>query len=374
MTNNETTLLHMLRAAIWQEPLEHYKPLPEINWKTVLNMAEENTVGALVASSIQRISETTLTNTIIDDETSDRCLAMQFSSIRINQQLNKVMDIVVKKISSNGITPILLKGQGIARLYPQPYLRTCGDIDLFIGEEHMTQTLKALEGIYQDTSLELDHPKHIEMVCFGIPLELHKTVINTTVEKNPFIHKWTIEQMHSSACRTVDIDGTEVTIGSELFDMVFQFYHMWRHYLKEGIGLRQVADWTVCINDTYDKVDYKELKQVLKQFKLLDKWQAFGCFIVRYMGLPRNRFPLYNSLQSYKSSIIAKEVIESGNFGRHSIKNFQENRPEERTKQRFYTMDFFTRKLFRQFVISPKAAMSHILFFYGSGISRLFRR
>ena len=373
MTHNENALLDMLRAAIWQEPLEHYTPSKETNWEVVLDMAEANTVGALVASSIQRISECTLVNVEIPEETIDRCLTIQFNSIHINQQLNKVLETVVRKMKEKGINPILLKGQGIANLYPEPYLRTCGDIDLFIGSEKMEDAIESLKGYYHETTLETDHPKHVEMVCQGIPLELHKTIINQEVEPNPFIHEWTMQQMESPETRTVVVDGTEVAVGSELFDIVFQFYHMWRHYLKEGIGLRQVADWVLCINHTYDKIDTRELKSVLKSFKLLDKWQAFGCFIVRFMGLPRKKFPLYSSLVAYKSSVIAKEVIESGNFGRRSISSFNENRPDERSKQRFYTMNFFTKKLFRQFIISPKNAWSQIVFFYGSGLSRLFK-
>ena len=69
-----------------------------------------------------------------------RGIFLQWSNIvaRIeesNEHLNEELKNVFTLYQANGLTPILLKGQGVALNYRQPKRRQCGDIDVYLGED-----------------------------------------------------------------------------------------------------------------------------------------------------------------------------------------------------------------------------------------------
>ena len=52
----------------------------------------------------------------------------------LNQlRLKQILASAVSLLRQHGIEPVLLKGFGLAMLYPNPNLRQFGDIDLFVG-------------------------------------------------------------------------------------------------------------------------------------------------------------------------------------------------------------------------------------------------
>ena len=55
---------------------------------------------------------------------------------RANLRLESVLAELVTLLRSHGIEGILLKGQGLARDYPVPHHRMCGDIDFYTGSDY----------------------------------------------------------------------------------------------------------------------------------------------------------------------------------------------------------------------------------------------
>jgi len=53
---------------------------------------------------------------------------------------------VVQRLRGVGIEPIMGKGWAVARLYPEPGLRPCGDIDLYVGRQDYAAAALALRG------------------------------------------------------------------------------------------------------------------------------------------------------------------------------------------------------------------------------------
>jgi hypothetical protein len=66
------------------------------------------------------------------------------SNFSTSQMLNNALIAVVQELREYGIDPVLLKGQGIAKYYPVPELRQCGDIDIYVGENHFAKTCEVI--------------------------------------------------------------------------------------------------------------------------------------------------------------------------------------------------------------------------------------
>ena len=61
----------------------------------------------------------------------------------------------------------------------------------------------------------------------------------------------------------------------------------------EGVGLRQIYDWMVCLKNYYGEYDVEELGRLLKKFGLMGPWVCFSGILVDYLGLSEVSMPFY---------------------------------------------------------------------------------
>ena len=89
---------------------------------------------------------------------------------RQNVKVNGVAAKLYSKFREDGLRCCILKGQGNALMYPNPYSRTPGDIDVWIDasrERIMEYAQKKFE-LEDDIRLQ-----HLETSLDGVPVELH---------------------------------------------------------------------------------------------------------------------------------------------------------------------------------------------------------
>ena len=89
---------------------------------------------------------------------------------RQNMKVNAVASKLFSILREDGMRCCILKGQGNALMYPNPYSRTPGDIDVWIDasrERIMEYTQKKFE-LGDDIRLQ-----HLETSLDGVPVELH---------------------------------------------------------------------------------------------------------------------------------------------------------------------------------------------------------
>ena len=89
---------------------------------------------------------------------------------RQNMKVNAVASKLFSILREDGMRCCILKGQGNALMYPNPYSRTPGDIDVWIDASRdriMEYTQKKFE-LEDDIRLQ-----HLETSLDGVPVELH---------------------------------------------------------------------------------------------------------------------------------------------------------------------------------------------------------
>jgi len=100
-------------------------------------------------------------------------------------------------------------------------------------------------------------------------------------------------------------------------DVVFVFTHILHHYYQEGIGLRQICDWSRLLWTYRDSLDVALLEKRLRKMGLMNEWRAFGAYAIDYLGMPAEAMPLYSAdaRWSKKAHRINEFVMAVGNFG-----------------------------------------------------------
>ena len=136
--------LALLRAGLWNKPTDLPSSDKPIHWANIMSMATRQTVIGLVANAIAQLPEAEKP----DQQRIAQLQALLVRNHQAHQRLNRQLVETVSLLRENCLRSILLKGQGIAQLYSNPFLRQCGDIDLYIGPEDFEKARELIEQHY----------------------------------------------------------------------------------------------------------------------------------------------------------------------------------------------------------------------------------
>ena len=168
---------------------------------------------------------------------------------RQNMKVNAVASKLFSMLREDGMSCCILKGQGNALMYPNPYSRTPGDIDVWIDasrERIMEYAQKKFE-LGDDIRLQ-----HLETSLDGVPVELHFFPCSMN---NPIYHarlqKWFRRNADLQCSHIVRLpDGAgDIAIPTTAFNVIYQLTHLYHHFFDEGIRMRQIIDFYYVVND-----------------------------------------------------------------------------------------------------------------------------
>ena len=168
---------------------------------------------------------------------------------RQNLKVNAVASKLFSMLREDGLRCCILKGQGNALMYPNPYSRTPGDIDVWIdaSRERIMEYAQKKYELGDDIRLQ-----HLETSLDGVPVELHFFPCSMN---NPIYHarlqKWFKRNADLQCSHIVGLpDGAgDIAIPTTAFNVVYQLTHLYHHFFDEGIGMRQIIDYFLVVND-----------------------------------------------------------------------------------------------------------------------------
>ena len=168
---------------------------------------------------------------------------------RQNMKVNAVAGKLFAMLREDGMRCCVLKGQGNALMYPNPYSRTPGDIDVWINasrERIMEYARKTFE-LGDDIRLQ-----HLETSLDGVPVELHFFPCSmNNILYHVRLQKWFRRNADLQCSHIVRLpDGAGgIAVPTSPFNIVYQLCHLYHHFFDEGIGMRQIIDYFLVVND-----------------------------------------------------------------------------------------------------------------------------
>ena len=155
---------------------------------------------------------------------------------------------------------IPLKGTVLREYYPEPYLRTSSDIDIFIHKEDLDRAVKTFTDTcgYKIIIIGDEHDVSL-MTPSGVHLELHYRLI----EKMPEAEK-ILDNIWDAALK--DSENEYLYHMSGEYFMLYHMVHMARHFIYGGVGLRPVLDLYFIKNKM--EVDLEKAYELLKKAEL----------------------------------------------------------------------------------------------------------
>lgn len=232
----------------------------------------------------------------------------------------------------------VLKGQGNALMYPDPYMRTSGDIDIWCQirpeasadagqtdvqtqrkhyfwtvDPEIAKLIKIARR--QDNKGEIGY-HHIELNVMKTPVELHffpSFMGNIVHEKR--LRRWFDDHKDEQFRNMVQLpDGLgTICIPTNSFNVVFQLSHLMHHFFFEGIGLRQMIDYYYLLRRRLTPDEKQQVLGTLRHTGML-KFASAVTYIMRdVLGLD-DEF-LFVKPNERIGRLLLSEIILSGNFG-----------------------------------------------------------
>lgn len=350
MSNNEIIYLELLRAGLWNRPAVIDDA---VDWKSVIALARHQSTCGPVFQAAMALEESA-------DLPPKALSAMQtflLKTVNAHAATNHTIATIAKAFQAEGIDPVLLKGQGVAACYPQPLLRQCGDIDLYVGKKDYEAACRIAEqfrtaGAEADADDTYETDKHFSFsIGGGLEVEIHRyTEVLDEAKKNAV---WQSISDTGTTTNLVPMTFEDVTVQTpnDDFNALYIFHHMWHHVIGMGLGLRQLCDWTMFLHSRFGKLDTALLWQRLVEMKLTDVWRVFGCLSVQHLGLPAEEMPFYNPSYNRRAHRLLHYLLTEGDN-----REFKFGRSSATLRKKAATLRYLFRKYLRMLPIFPGIA------------------
>lgn len=363
MNKTGRQFLALLRAGLWNSPVDTPVFQGEIDWEAILMLARQQTVSGPLFDAINELPGEL-------QPPVDWMRRLYVTVLRIEQShelLNRRLAEIVPLLQGEGIRSVLLKGQGVARNYANPLRRQCGDIDLYVGKSNYKKACRMMDGWGDVSGDESESHKHAHYHRDGVVVELHRIAERLEYPaRDKRFQQWTEKHLLGSELQKMMVDGTAVSLPPVNFDVLYIFNHAYHHFISGGIGLRQLCDWILYLDTFFEVIDLVELEADLKAFGLMRPWKIFGALAVNRLGLVAEKMPLYSSRYHIQADRVLRRILQAGNFGFHDPRHT--HRPKEYLKGKWHSFFHAHRQLFTIFPVFPKDVVTHYFYFLYRGV------
>ena len=221
--------------------------LKEVDWKELYAIAKKQCLVGVLFDGIKKLPAE---HVGMKKEFLLQWMAESQMLEKANVRLNDAAIQVSEWFRKKGFRTCILKGQGNALMYPNPYSRTPGDIDIWVegGDKRVISFVRSISPhekacyhhiefpSYKGVEVEV-HYRPSFLLCFWHNRKLQKYY--ERVKEEQFSHRVMLGEQG------------EVAIPTAEFNVIFQLTHIFSHLMNEGIGLRQLVDYYYVLCDFY---------------------------------------------------------------------------------------------------------------------------
>lgn len=342
--------------------------LKEADWKELYAIAKKQALLGVLFHGIQRLPK---------ELAPEQKLLMQWMVMAemIRKQNIKLFQDSVKvcqNFENEGFANCILKGQGNALLYPDPYMRTPGDIDIYLSGGRR----KIMKYVDQVCPNQVMRYHHVDFPVMKTAIEVHFTPSYMFYPiHNRRMQKWFEEVMSEQCNHRVSLpDGYgEIHVPQVSFNVIYILSHLYRHIFTEGIGLRQLLDyyfvlvkWHTNLTNLTDSnkslpqmtqinTDLDTLRHELKYLGLWKFAQAVMFVMKEVFGLSEDR--MIAPMDEREGRFLLDEIMRGGNFGQYDDR--MGDKVDESKIHRYFRMNLRNLRFVKHY---PTEALSEPLF------------
>ena len=355
MDNNQEAFFELLQVSLGNRDRLSRVPAAE-EWKDIYEESGRQAVTGILLHGIDKLPA---------EQRPPQALLFQWIGVgQMIEQRNKVMDLrckdLLEKLTEHGSRSSILKGQGIAQLYDSELrqLRQSGDIDVYVdcglkgalelakslGQHDLDWDYKHLHlNVWADTEVEMHYRVEVllnlwknrklqkwfkehenEIFNLNDNLNLNEGSLRLKSLENRIKNQSRIRELENNT--VTNTDGTDRTDGMTTptveFNVFYILLHIYRHFLYEGVGFRQVIDYYFVLKQLrVESLELRDSSMLKESLAAVHKFGmekfARGLMWVMQKALGMNRDWMLWEPDQKEGEYILKQVMTGGNFGHH---------------------------------------------------------
>ena len=313
----------------------------EEEWGKLYSMAKRQSLVGVCFAGVQKLNSASYDNANDDDNLSNSSNTSNLSELQYltwmgmaakiqqkNEVVNRQCAELQVKLSDCGLRSCILKGQGVAQVYTGSLrdLRQSGDIDTLLWKDGLSQSenreaVIQLARKFDKDATGSEHHVHAHFFEESSTNSGQATEVELHYEPSYFCNPWANRRFRrwceEHRSDIVMCEALGCMVPSAEYNLVFLLSHTFRHYVSQGVGLRQLMDYYFVlktISNTPLKVD--DLKNTLDSFNMLKFASAVMWVMKEVFGL-EEQFMICEPNERLGRKFLA-HVMQGGNFGHHN--------------------------------------------------------
>ena len=300
ITDAQRVFFSLVGHGLFSSPL---KIDENVDWSAVITESIAQSLPLLAFKNYRELP--------MDEQTAKKLQAYLRKCTSVNINSFKGHGYLHRLMTEHGIPYTIIKGAASAYRYPDPLLRTMGDVDFYVSPEHVERAREIFlnEGFEFDKS---EHPFHLGMMKESLRLEMHYAPISAPEGEIGEIFREYWSDICEGAVLTKDVFA-EYYLPSNFHHGFILLTHLRSHMVQQGVGMRHVTDWAVFVN-SFSNEEFVEIFETrLKRVGLFKFAKALSLVSVLLFGMPHKAW----MGEDYDvARALAEDIAAGGNFGR----------------------------------------------------------
>lgn len=333
MKGKEYIFFQLLQIAVERKDVTSFQ-MNEKEWHYCYDQAYRQSLLAVLFPAVQKYMFNEDGERI--NPLFSKWLAITVQTSERNRFVNAMAEKLTSIFKCWGYHSCVLKGQGVAQLYPQPELRQSGDIDLWV-DGKQKDVLACLRKNFI-------HINNIDYVHSGVSI-----LTDTDVEVhfrpswmyNPFRNRSLQHffKKHAGDQFSNYHNDLKFAYPTVAFNLVYSLIHINRHIFEEGIGLRQILDYFYVLKHSSQE---ERITAIIELKNLgLKKFTGAIMYILQEVYAIEQEYLLCTP-NIKEGKFLLDEIMRGGNFGKFDSRN-----KWFATNKRFQRGLFTTKRNFR---------------------------
>ncbi|MGM9613153.1 MAG: nucleotidyltransferase family protein, partial [Butyricicoccus sp.] len=227
-------LLALLRAYLTEQSPDAAL-FEKTDWSALRREAELQTVSGFICTAAARLPADYQPDAVLFASWQHKTMTayLHFAALFAAQQEFCTV------LQSAGVPVCIWKGFAAAAAYPEPELRTMGDVDALVPAESMNAACAALlhAGYTRKKEHADDEDMHLGFQKDGMVFEVHRSITACVELPASFL------QRCLDAHKTIQTAYGDFPVLGDTAHACAMLLHMLRHFISSGFGLRQLYDW-----------------------------------------------------------------------------------------------------------------------------------
>lgn len=267
---------------------KNYDFIKNVSWEQFFKTAQMNKLIAVLYPVVKYCDEHIATvEPSVMEKWTDETRQIIIGELIKHEKIRKI----VSEAEKRKLQLIFFKGIVLADLYPQFSERPGCDSDIFVYKEDAADA----ESFLQEMGYQKDEEDSKKQVQVYHDHRFHTIELHTclwedyTGKRIDILREMNLTDkktlIHTTAC------GIEITTLGYEQHLIYQLFHIIKHFSLNGVGVRYLIDITLYVNRYFSQIDKNDFWEKINQLGYGKFVQYFFFICTNYLGMTREILP-----------------------------------------------------------------------------------